>query len=239
MILLSQTDRGGGLMKVGIIGTGRMGKILAQRMAAQHEVYLYDADSAAACQLAGQLQVGAACSLADLEAATVVLAVPDAAVKGCIEELQQQGKPRNVFSVATNISREILAGMAGPTLQCLNVKIIGHAGEMSRGARPVIVADNIDPQLAELACQLFAPVGTVLVAEADLVKTINSVATEEALKAAVAIEQALCAAGIDDPAMITGALSVVAPGVLKAYAEDDLGPFARGIVCALREGGLP
>ena len=74
-----------------------------------------------------------------------------------------------------------------------------------------------------------------LVAAADLVKTINSVATEGALKAAVAIEQALCASGIDDPAMIAGALSVVAPGVLKAYAEDDLGPFARGIVSALRD----
>ena len=59
--------------------------------------------------------------------------------------------------------------------------------------------------------------------------------TEQALKAAVAIEQALCAAGIDDRKMMDGALSVVAPGVLKAYAEDDLGPFARGIVCALRD----
>ena len=226
-------------MKVGIIGTGRMGRILAQQMSTQHEVCLYDADPAAARQLATQLQVQSAGSLAELDAAAVVLAVPDAAVKACIEELQQQTKIQHVFSVATNISREILAEMAGPTLQCLNVKIIGHAGEMSRGARPVIVADNSDPQLAEMACQLFAPAGTVLVAEADLVKTINSVATEEALKAAVAIEQALCASGIDDPAMIAGALSVVAPGVLKAYDEDDLGPFARGIVCALREGGLP
>ena len=60
-------------------------------------------------------------------------------------------------------------------------------------------------------------------------------AAEQALKAAVAIEQALCAAGIDDRKMMDGALSVVAPGVLKAYAEDDLGPFARGIVCALRD----
>lgn len=226
-------------MKVGIIGIGRMGKILAQRMAQRQEVFLYDADQAAAEAVAQALELQAAASLAGESADALVLAVPDAAVKPCIDMLLAQQTTAMVFSVATNISREKLAEMAGPTLQCLNVKIIGHAGEMSRGVRPVIVADNIDPILAELACQLFASVGTVLVAEADLVKTINSVATEEALKAAVAIEQALCAAGIDDPAMIGGALSVVAPGVLKAYAEDDLGPFARGIVCALREGGLP
>jgi pyrroline-5-carboxylate reductase len=226
-------------MKVGIIGAGRMGRILAQQMAMQHEVFIYDADPVAAGKAAQALGLTAASGPADLAADALVLAVPDAAVKACIEQLLKQQTCAVVFSVATNISREILAELAGPALRCLNVKIIGHAGEMSRGVRPVIVADNADLPLAELACRLFAPVGTVLVAEADLVKTINSVATEQALKAAVAIEQALCAAGIDNPAMIGGALSVVAPGVLRAYAEDDLGPFARGIVCALREGKLP
>ncbi len=222
-------------MKAGIIGTGRMGKILAQRLATQHEVFIYDADPAAAEATAQALGLRAAASLTGEAADALVLAVPDAAVKPCIEMLLAQQTTAIVFSVATNISREILAEMAGASLRCLNVKIIGHAGEMGRGGQPVIVADNSAPHLAELACQLFAPAGTVLVAEADLVKTINSVATEEALKAAVAIEQALCAAGIDDPAMIAGALSVVAPGVIKAYAEDDLGPFARGIVSALRD----
>lgn len=222
-------------MRVGIIGAGRMGRILAQQMATQHEVFIYDTDPVAAEKVAQALGLTAAGDLADLAADALVLAVPDTAVNACIDQLRQQQTWAVVFSVATNISREILAEMAGPALQCLNVKIIGHAGEMSCGVRPVIVADNINPQLTELACQLFAPVGTVLVAEADVVKRINVIATEQALKAAVAIEQALCEAGVDDPVMIGGALSVVAPGVLKAYAEDDLGPFARGIVCALRD----
>ena len=222
-------------MKAGIIGAGRMGKILAERLATQHDVFLYDADPVAAEAAAQALGLRAAASLTGEAADALVLAVPDAAIKPCIEMLLAQQTTAAVFSVATNISREIFAEMAGPSLRCLTVKIIGHAGEMSRGGQPVIVADDCKPELAELACQLFASVGTVLVAAADLVKTINSVATEEALKAAVAIEQALRAAGIDDRAMLDGALSVVAPGVLKAYAEDDLGPFARGIVSALRD----
>ena len=222
-------------MKAGIIGAGRMGKILAERLAGRQDVFLYDADPAAAQAAAQALGLRAAADLAGEAADVLVLAVPDAAVKPCIEMLLAQQTTAMVFSVATNISREMLAEMAGASLRALNVKIIGHAGEMGRGGQPVIVVDEADPALAAVAAELFAPVGRVLVAEADLVKTINSVATEEALKAAVAIEQALCAAGIDDPAMIGGALSVVAPGVLKAYAEDDLGPFARGIVCALRD----
>ena len=222
-------------MKAGIIGAGRMGKILAEQLAGRQDVFLYDADPAAAQAAAQALGLRAAADLAGEAADVLVLAVPDAAVKPCIEMLLAQQTTAMVFSVATNISREMLAEMAGASLRALNVKIIGHAGEMGRGGQPVIVLDEADPALAAVAAELFAPVGRVLVAEADLVKTINVIATEQALKAAVAIEQALCAAGIDDPAMIGGALSVVAPGVLKAYAEDDLGPFARGIVCALRD----
>ena len=66
-------------------------------------------------------------------------------------------------------------------------------------------------------------------------KQINSVATGEALRAAVEIERVLKAAGIVDSELIRGALSQVAPGVLWAYAEDDLGPFARNIVNAIRD----
>jgi pyrroline-5-carboxylate reductase len=225
-------------MKAGIIGAGRMGKILAERLAGRQDVFLYDADPAAAQAAAQALGLRAASDLAGESADVLVLAVPDAAVKPCIEMLLAQQTTAMVFSVATNISREMLAEMAGASLRALNVKIIGHAGEMGRGGQPVIVVDKADPALAAVAAELFAPVGRVVVAAADLVKTINVIATEQALKAAVAIEQALCDAGIDDPAMIGGALSVVAPGVLKAYAEDDLGPFARGIVCALRAEGL-
>ena len=222
-------------MKAGIIGAGRMGKILAERLATQHEVFIYDADPAVAEASAQALGLRASTDLAGKAADTLVLAVPDAAVKPCIEMLLVQQTTAMVFSVATNISREMLAEMAGASLRALNVKIIGHAGEMGRGGQPVIVVDEADPALAAVVAELFAPVGSVVVAEADLVKTINVIATEQALKAAVAIEQALCAAGIDDRKMMDGALSVVAPGVLKAYAEDDLGPFARGIVCALRD----
>lgn len=222
-------------MRVGIIGTGRMGKILAQRLARRHEVFLYDADPAAARAAAAALGLQAVAELTEQQADSWVLAVPDMAIKPCIEMLLAEKITSAVFSVATNISREMLAEMAGATLNCLNVKIIGHAGEMGLGCCPVIVVDDADAALAQIAVVVFEPAGNVLIAEADLVKTINSIATAEALKAAVALEQALCAAGIGDQVMINGALSQVAPGVLKAYAEDDLGPFARGIVCALRD----
>ena len=222
-------------MRIGMIGAGRMGRILAARMALEHEVVIYDADVSGAKKVADDLRLTGVASLAEMNVDVVVLAVPDSAVESCIMKLRDVDKPWKVFSVATNISREMLAAMAEEKVSCLNVKIIGHAGEMSRGQNPVVVIDEGAIDIVRGAQQIFASVGTVLVGNADQVKRINSVATEEALKAAVAIERELLLAGITDPEKLRGALSQVAPGVLRSYAEDDLGPFARGIVKALHD----
>ena len=222
-------------MRVGVIGTGRMGRILASRLSAGHKVTLYDADSAGAAAVAASLELKAAGSLAELEADAVVLAVPDQAVAPCVAKMRELGKDWKVFCIATNISREMLAGMAEGKICCLNVKIIGHADEMSRGARPVMVIDRSEDDMMETARRIFSLAGDTVEGEADQVKQINSIATEEALKAAVAIEQALRRAGVENPDMVKSALSQVAPGVLRAYASDDLGPFARAIVAELRD----
>ena len=212
-----------------------MGKILAAALTSRHEVALYDADRESAASVAGSLKLRVLATMAEAVADAVVLAVPDKAVASCVAELARTGRDWTVFSVATNISREMLAGMAGGGVRLLNVKIIGHAGEMSRGSRPVLVIDRGEADLVELARQVFAPVGALVVGAADQVQRINSVATAEALRAAVAVETALQKEGITDPALVRGALAQVAPGVLRAYAEDDLGPFAREIVAKIRE----
>ena len=222
-------------MRITVVGAGRMGKILAAAMAVGNEVALYDADRDRAARLAGSLKLQALATMTETAADAVVLAVPDKAIAPCVAELVKTGKSWNVFSVATNISREMLAAMACGEVRCLNVKIIGHAGEMSRGSRPVLVIDRGEVAMIELAQRLFAAVGVLTVGEADQVQRINSVATAEALRAAVAVESTLQKEGITDPAVIRGALSQVAPGVLRAYAEDDLGPFAREIVAKIRQ----
>ena len=175
-------------MNITIVGSGRMGKILAAALVSRHEVALYDADRESAASVAGSLKLRALATMAEAVADAVVLAVPDKAVASCVAELARTGRAWNVFSVATNISREMLAGMAGGGVRLLNVKIIGHAGEMSRGSRPVLVIDRGEADLVELARQVFAPVGALVVGAADQVQRINSVATAEALRAAVAVE---------------------------------------------------
>ena len=225
------------MMKITVVGSGRMGKILAGAMSGENEVALYDADRENAERVAGALNLRALATMTEAAADAIVLAVPDQAVAACVAEFVRTGQAWNIFSVATNISREMLAALASGDVRCLNVKIIGHAGEMSRGSRPVLVIDRGAARLVELAQQVFAAVGVLTVGEADQVRRINNVATTEALRAAVEVERALQQEGITDPAVIRGALSQVAPGVVRAYAENDLGPFAREIVARIRRNG--
>ena len=222
-------------MRLGIVGAGRMGKILAQSLSKAFDVVIFDSNTAGMKKVSAELGLSAVESLTALEVERIILAVPDGAVRGCVEELTRQGVTASVFNVATNTSRDELAAMAGDKLRCLNVKIIGHAGEMERGAEPAIVVDEGETETVQQALEIFQCVGCTLVGDADAVRKINICATEAALKAAVALEEALCNNGIADPRLIKAALSQVATGVLRAYAEDDLGPFAWGIVCALRD----
>lgn len=222
-------------MKIAVLGTGRMGQVLAERLKCKHQVKLFDADGQTLSKACGLLELPACENLAEVDVDAFILAVPDTEVSACFALLSQRKKPAVVFSVATNVSREQLNKMVSPQVQGHNVKIIGHAGEMARGANPLIVIDQGEAELVALAVEIFATVGKTMTADADAVGTINSIATTEALKAAVSLERALCESGIDDPEILRCAVSHVAPGVMRAFAEDDLGPFARGIVCRLRD----
>jgi len=90
-------------MKISVIGAGRMGRILAARMSAEHEVSVYDANSQDAKAVAESLDLKVVDSLAAMDADAVVLAVQDSAVGQCINELHKTLKVWNVFSVATSI----------------------------------------------------------------------------------------------------------------------------------------
>lgn len=222
-------------MQVGLIGVGRMGKELTRRLAGQLNLTVFDRDPALMAAACGNLPVGQAATIEDLAAlGTVILAVPDPEVINCIKDFNQLKVPLVVINIATNVSRHVLAAAAGSQVRCIGVKFIGHAGEMSLGHDPVIIVDDWPAELVPLVEEIFRPVGMVIVGKADMVTEINAVAAEKALQAAVHIEEGLRRQGVTDPEMIRSAIGQVAAGVLKAYAHQDLGPFAREIVRAVK-----
>lgn len=222
-------------MQVGLVGVGRMGRELARRLAARVDLTVYDRDPASLEAVCDELQINSAPSIEELAAlGTVILAVPDLEVINCLKDFNQLKMPLVVINVATNVAQHVLEESAARHVRCIGVKFIGHAGEMTLGLDPVIIINERPAELVPLAQDIFSAVGPVVVGKADMVTSVNTLAAERALEAAVHIEESLLQQGVTSPDIVRSAIRQVAAGVLKAYADRDLGPFAREIVRAVR-----
>ncbi|BBB90866.1 MAG TPA: NAD(P)-binding domain-containing protein [Methylomusa anaerophila] len=222
-------------MKFGLIGVGRMGKVLASRLSAHADVLIYDRDGVKLNEVADELGLMAANDLAEIASlGTVVLVVPDREVISCIKDFNLLKRPLHVINVATNVAQHVLEETAAKHVRCIGVKFVAHAREMALGSEPVIIVNEWPVELTMLAAEIFAPVGKIIIGQADQVSLINTKAVEMALTAAVEIEEALTKEHYYDPDIIKSAIRQVAAGALKGYADGDLGPFAREIVQAIR-----
>lgn len=222
-------------MRVGLVGVGRMGRVLAGRMKEYAEVCVFDRDPERLAVIAGELDVPVAAGIDELaDIGIVILAVPDREVVSLIKDFNLIQKPLVVINIATNVAQIVLEETALKHVRCTGVKLIGHAGEVAMGQRPVIIVNDKPGDLVPLAQQLFEPIGDIIVGKSDSVTAINTIAAQKALEAAVNIEETLINGGVTDSNVIKSAIRQVASGIMKAYTNDDLGPFAREIVRAIR-----
>ncbi|MDF2501289.1 MAG: hypothetical protein K0Q77_2003 [Anaerosporomusa subterranea] len=224
-------------MRIGIVGIGRMGRVLAVKLAEVAELTLYDVNSDRLAKVAAATgaKVGASLEEAALGDA-VILALPDREVIDCLKDFNQiRRSPITVINVATNVAQSVLEHTAAPHVHCISAKFISQAGEMAAGARPVIIVHDTPEELVPLTTEIFAHVGDVLIGNSDVVTTINTVAAEKAIEAAVLIEESLRMKGFSNPAIAKSAVGQVAAGIVKAYAADNLGPFAREIVHSVKK----
>lgn len=212
-----------------------MGRVLAGRMKEYAEVLIFDRDPERLAVVAGELAVPVAAGIEELaDIGTVILAIPDREVVSLIKDFNLIKKPLVVINIATNVAQLVLEETAQKHVRCTGVKMICHAGEITVEQRPVVIINDKPADLIPLARELFEPIGDILVGKADSVTAINTIAAQKALEAAVDIEETLIRGGVTDSNVIKSAIRQVAAGILKAYTADDLGPFAREIVRAIR-----
>ncbi len=223
------------MSSIGLVGVGRMGRALAARLAEEHDVCIFDRDQVRLETVSHELSLTKMESIEEMaHMGTVILAVPDREVISCIKVFNQLPHPLAVINIATNVNRHIIRETAAGHVKCISAKIVGHADEMALGQKPLIIVDDRPEDLVELVCKVFAPAGDVIVGRADVVSLINTIAAEKVLSAAVSIEETLRQQKITDPAIVKASIRQVAVGTLKAYADGNLGPFAREIVQAVQ-----
>ncbi|MFZ5632383.1 MAG: pyrroline-5-carboxylate reductase family protein [Bacillota bacterium] len=222
-----------GPLSVFIMGAGRMGEILAKSMAGNHMVTIYDHDE----QKGRMVAERAGCRYgkpADILPSTevVVLALPPAVTAPALASVHQFLRPDAVvINIATTVFKDALRPLLGGSGHLAGAKIVGHYREMNE--KPAVLVDADTEKAGQAAFLLFSDVGRVEPGDERLVQLINTLATGEAFRAAVRIEDQLREAGVS-PGLINSALRVVAAGSIKSYAEGDIGPFARELLKEIR-----
>ena len=222
-------------MKIGLVGIGRMGRVLAGLLARQVDLCIFDRNTDQMNFVAEELQVSTVDTLEEMTGMnTVILAVPDLEVVSCIKVFNSINKPLSVINIATNASQDMLNNIAASHVKCICAKFVGHADEIALGHLPVIIVNQSPAELVAQTVEIFQLVGQVITGKADIVHTINTIAAQKAIEASVSIEELLKEKKIYEPAIIKSAIRQVAAGILKAYADGNMGPFAREIVQSVK-----
>ncbi|MFZ5645293.1 MAG: NAD(P)-binding domain-containing protein [Bacillota bacterium] len=217
------------LLSVFIMGAGRMGEILAGSMADNHRVNLYDRDERKGREAAKRTGAGYSHPAGAIPGAdAVIFALPPALTVEAVESVRKLINPKTVIiNIATTVLKDQLRPVLGENEHLAGVKIVGHYREMNE--RPVIIVDADTEKAGQVAFKLFTEIGHVEAGDEKIVGLINTIATREAFRAAITIERLLREEGAS-PEGIKSALRVVASGSIKAYSENDIGPFAKELL---------
>lgn len=215
--------------KVAIIGAGHMASILAHRIPGSVRKVIISRRKAEAVSLADEVGGIASDQLTAVRGCKVIfLAVPGSAVPQVLQEIQPHLHPDTlVVNMATDLITSELT--VEGDLPLAAAKVIGHAREMEQGSPGVVVLDRVEPDQAELLESLLEGIGPVVRGDERKVMAANTAIIEVMVRAEQELRRRLEEMGLD-AAMVPVAIGSAAPGVLRAMAKGELGPFAQEVI---------
>lgn len=159
-------------MKIGIIGYGNMGKAIAERLASEHEVIVFDKDKHKISGLKGIKAVASNADLVKLSEA-IIIAVKPQDIDWMLRDLKHKAEGKLIISIAAGISTAHLEKILGK-VRVIRVMpniaaIIGESVScLSRGA-------NTSESDLETAEQIFYSLGTVKPVEEKMMNAVTAV----------------------------------------------------------------
>ena len=215
------------MKKVVIVGIGRMGETLADKLRGKVSLFLYDVNHTKAKKIAQELNVQTADlnELAEME--IVILALPAGVMTKAVQEMKSYFKADVILvNIATSCPQKAIVDAMGSGEQVVSAKFVGHAKEIKAGEIPTIVIDAPSEQLGSVVADILAPIGKIIFASEDIVAKLNTLAAEEGIRAALRVKRKMIHLGLPEELFLP-AVRGVAAGTMKAYAVGDAGPFVK------------
>lgn len=222
------------MVKVAIIGAGRMGSLLASRVPGSFRKVIISRRRQKAQALADEVGGIASDQLSAVRGCGVVLlALPGPSVGPLLADLQPHLDERAlVVNMATDTDTEELAA-ACPNIQLAAAKVIGHAREMAHGSPGIVVLDRVNAEQEELLASILGGLGPVIQDDESKVRAANTAVAEEMVRAEQALRQRLEEVGLDSD-LIRIAIKTTAPGIIRSLGDNDAGPFVQEVIRRVR-----
>lgn len=217
-------------MNVVVIGAGRMGSLVARKLPANVNKIVVDTDIDKAKSVAVEIggTGGSDVSVAR-EADVIILTLPTEIIAPVAAQLAGVVRPDALVLNLATASDTSEALSKAPGLVMVPAKIVGHAREIAAGTRPLVAVDAPSDVVLDLVRDLLRDFGSVVRGPEYLVRITNTIASEEGVKAALAMQERLKAAGVPEEWIIP-AIQGPGAGTMRAYAAGDMGPFVRALV---------
>jgi 6-phosphogluconate dehydrogenase (decarboxylating) len=218
-------------IRMAVVGAGRMGSVVVQRLPESTRKIIIDSDTDKARRLSQEVQGTFAQALdGACDADLVAVVLPAAVVNDTVAKLVGIVKKGAVIlNMATTAHIDPAIKEKNPDIAVIDAKIIGHAMSISRGEPGIIVVDCDDGEIFDRIHAQLQGFHAVVRGAASVVEKINRVASSEGIRAAVIARKKLSQLDIPDE-WINVAIGTVCAGTLKSFAENDLGHFALELV---------
>lgn len=221
--------------KVAIIGAGHMASILAHRIPGSVRKVIIGRRKAEAVELADEVGGIASDQVSAVRGCRVIfLAVPGSAVPQVLSDLQPH---LDAEAVVVNMATDLVTAELAEEgeFQLAAAKVIGHVREMELGSPGVVVLDHVGPAEAEVLEPLLEGIGPVIRGDERKVMAANTAVVEVMARAEAELRRRLEEAGLDAE-LVPVAIGSAAPGVLRAMARGELGPFAQEVIRRMGTG---
>src|SRR5262249_29441644 len=209
-------------IRIGILGTGRLGKALAKLLGEHYKVFGWDVNIKRAKQVTKQCNVNFVSDLQQvLMSDLVLLCIPADEVITSFRNLPADGIYSCVFlNLATDIdTRSMIEQLKLHWLRVIGLKPIGQFAALRHRVPTTFVTSHEDPEDLGMLRKVFAPIGNICSGDELHVRAINRVATRLALQFCLNFESAIQPYA-EDLEWSLSALRSVAVGTILDYPPD-------------------
>lgn len=215
-------------MNVTVIGTGRMGSVIAKRLPQEHNRLLINSGKTEGKELADRIGAAYTTDLRKLkESDVIILCVPATTTSIIAKQAASFAKEGAIFiNCATKAFFEEQLKQNYLNLYFVEAKMIGHAGSLEQGKSAFVVVDTDKREMFHMIAELFYRMGTVQMGDAKSVPALSTMAAEAGLRTAVALRKQLTMYGLPEE-MENILIESVCAGTMSAYVRNDLGHFGQ------------